>query len=101
MPQTYAIVGAGPSGLAIARALSKPGIRYVGFESAADVCGLWNLDRPWAAAYFRERAERPLPDLIGGYKRLALGLMTYRLDEDACRRTIRRLRETLIRKPSL
>jgi thioredoxin reductase len=51
MPQIIAIVGAGPSGLAIARALSKAGIRYVGFESAADVGGLWNIDNPRSTIY--------------------------------------------------
>jgi len=51
MPQIFAIVGAGPSGLAIARALSKAGIHYVGFESAADVGGLWNIDNPRSTIY--------------------------------------------------
>ena len=51
MPQAYAIIGAGPSGLAMARALSEAGIRYVGFESAADVGGLWNIDNPRSTIY--------------------------------------------------
>ncbi|WP_341954033.1 NAD(P)/FAD-dependent oxidoreductase [Salinibacterium sp. TMP30] len=51
MPQTIAIIGAGPSGLAAARALDKAGIRYVGFESADDVGGLWNIDNPRSTMY--------------------------------------------------
>lgn len=51
MPQTIAIIGAGPSGLAAARALDKSGIRYVGFESADDVGGLWNIDNPRSTMY--------------------------------------------------
>jgi len=51
MPHTIAIIGAGPSGLAAARALDKEGIRYVGFESADDVGGLWNIDNPRSTMY--------------------------------------------------
>lgn len=51
MPRTIAIIGAGPSGLAAARALDKAGIEYVGFESAADVGGLWNIDNPRSTMY--------------------------------------------------
>ncbi|GAA1214167.1 flavin-containing monooxygenase [Rhodoglobus aureus] len=51
MPRTIAIIGAGPSGLAAARALDKAGIRYVGFESAKDVGGLWNIDNPRSTMY--------------------------------------------------
>lgn len=51
MPRTIAIIGAGPSGLAAARALDKAGIRYVGFESADDVGGLWNIDNPRSTMY--------------------------------------------------
>ena len=51
MPHTIAIIGAGPSGLATARALDKAGIHYVGFESADDVGGLWNIDNPRSTMY--------------------------------------------------
>jgi thioredoxin reductase len=51
MPHTIAIIGAGPSGLAAARALDKAGIHYVGFESAEDVGGLWNIDNPRSTMY--------------------------------------------------
>ncbi|CAO1649951.1 NAD(P)/FAD-dependent oxidoreductase [Salinibacterium sp. NYA9b] len=51
MPRTIAIIGAGPSGLAAARALDKAGIHFVGFESANDVGGLWNIDNPRSTMY--------------------------------------------------
>jgi len=51
MAHSVAIIGAGPSGLAIARALDKAGIDYVGFESAAGVGGLWNIDNPRSSMY--------------------------------------------------
>lgn len=51
MPQTIAIIGAGPSGLAAARALDKAGVHYVGFESAGDVGGLWNITNPRSSMY--------------------------------------------------
>jgi cation diffusion facilitator CzcD-associated flavoprotein CzcO len=51
MSRTIAIIGAGPSGLATARALDKAGIDYVGFESADDVGGLWNIDNPRSTMY--------------------------------------------------
>lgn len=47
----YAIIGAGPSGLAAARNLSKLGIAFDGFESASEVGGLWNIDNPRSTVY--------------------------------------------------
>ncbi|MEU6699784.1 NAD(P)-binding domain-containing protein [Pseudonocardia sp. NPDC046786] len=46
-----AVVGAGPSGLAAARALARNGIDWVGFELADDVGGLWNIDAPRSTVY--------------------------------------------------
>ena len=51
MPQSIAIIGAGPSGLAASRALAKAGLSYVGFESADGVGGLWNIDNPRSTMY--------------------------------------------------
>lgn len=48
---TYALIGAGPSGLAGARNLQKAGIDFTGFESADDVGGLWNIDNPLSTVY--------------------------------------------------
>jgi len=46
-----ALIGAGPSGLAGARALRRAGIPFHGFEAAADVGGLWNIDNPRSTMY--------------------------------------------------
>lgn len=51
MPQHYAIIGAGPSGLAGARNLDRLGLSFDGFESAEDVGGLWNIDNPRSTVY--------------------------------------------------
>lgn len=47
----YALIGAGPSGLAGARNLLRFGIDFDGFESASDVGGLWNIDNPRSTMY--------------------------------------------------
>ena len=47
----YAIIGAGPSGLAAARNLQRFGIPWAGFELGADVGGLWNIDGPRSTVY--------------------------------------------------
>lgn len=46
-----AIVGAGPAGLAAARALALRGIPYVQFERHTDVGGLWDIDNPGTPMY--------------------------------------------------
>ncbi|MGA9747130.1 MAG: NAD(P)-binding domain-containing protein [Nocardioides sp.] len=48
---TYAVIGAGPSGLAAARNLQRYGHEYVGYELADDVGGLWNIDGPRSTVY--------------------------------------------------
>lgn len=51
MMSTYAIVGAGPSGLASARALSRRGIRVEGYEASHGVGGLWDITNPRSTVY--------------------------------------------------
>lgn len=51
MPPRYAIIGAGPSGLAGARALDRAGIAFDGYESGTEVGGLWNIDNPRSTMY--------------------------------------------------
>ncbi len=68
----YAIIGAGPSGLAGARNLDKLGIAFDGFESAGGVGGLWNIDNPRSTVYesahlissktTTQFSEFPMPD---------------------------------------
>ncbi|MCR2810388.1 MULTISPECIES: NAD(P)/FAD-dependent oxidoreductase [unclassified Microbacterium] len=47
----YAVIGAGPSGLAAARALSKAGIAFDGFEAGRGVGGLWDIQNPRSTMY--------------------------------------------------
>ena len=47
----YAVIGAGPMGLATARNLQKHGIPFVGFELNSDVGGLWDIDNPHSTMY--------------------------------------------------
>ncbi|MGV8969172.1 MAG: flavin-containing monooxygenase [Microbacteriaceae bacterium] len=51
MQRRFAIIGAGPSGLAAARAFQKKNIDFVGFESSDNVGGLWNIDNPRSTMY--------------------------------------------------
>jgi len=46
-----AIIGAGPSGLAMARALQRAGIAFDGFEASCGVGGLWDIDNPRSSMY--------------------------------------------------
>ena len=43
---SYAVIGAGPSGLAAARNLDRLDISWTGYELGDDVGGLWNIDGP-------------------------------------------------------
>lgn len=47
----FALIGAGPMGLAMAKTLLEQGIKFQGFELAADVGGLWDIDAPLSTMY--------------------------------------------------
>ncbi|MCS3844742.1 NAD(P)/FAD-dependent oxidoreductase [Microbacterium sp. AK031] len=47
----YAVIGAGPSGLATARALQVQGIEIDGFEASHGVGGLWDITNPRSTMY--------------------------------------------------
>ena len=50
-PTTYAVIGAGPTGLAALRTLQRYGLDAVGYELADDVGGLWHIDGPRSTMY--------------------------------------------------
>ena len=74
---SLAIIGAGPSGLAAARNLDRQGVPWVGFELAAGVGGLWDIDGPRSTVYesahlissrtTTEFAEFPMRDGVADY----------------------------------
>ena len=47
----YAVIGAGPSGLAAARALHTRGITVDGYEASHGVGGLWDITNPRSTMY--------------------------------------------------
>lgn len=73
----YAVIGAGPMGLATARNLQKQGLDFVGFEGHTDVGGLWDIDNPHSTMYesahlisskhMTEFAEFPMDESVAPY----------------------------------
>lgn len=49
--KSYAVIGAGPSGLAVMRALQKTGIDATGYEASHGVGGLWDITNPRSTVY--------------------------------------------------
>lgn len=47
----FALIGAGPMGLAMAKLLKEQGIPFQGFELHSDVGGLWDIDAPQSTMY--------------------------------------------------
>lgn len=47
----FALIGAGPMGLAAAKVLVEQGIAFQGFELNSDVGGLWDIDGPRSTMY--------------------------------------------------
>lgn len=74
---TFAVIGAGPAGLAAVRNLTRLGLDVVGFEIHNDVGGLWDIDSPTSTMYdsahlisskrMTEYAEFPMPDSVAPY----------------------------------
>jgi cation diffusion facilitator CzcD-associated flavoprotein CzcO len=75
--EKYAIIGAGPSGLAGARNLQKFGIPFDGFEAHSGVGGLWDIKNPNSTVYesahlisskkMTEFVEFPMPDSVAPF----------------------------------
>lgn len=73
----YAVIGAGPMGLATARNLQKQNIPFTGFELHSDVGGLWDIDNPHSTMYdsahlisskgMTEFREFPMKDSVASY----------------------------------
>ncbi|MEP3438301.1 MAG: NAD(P)/FAD-dependent oxidoreductase, partial [Hoeflea sp.] len=51
MRNHYALIGAGPMGLAMAKTLLEQGIPFQGFELHSDVGGLWDIEGPKSTMY--------------------------------------------------
>lgn len=49
--EKFALIGAGPMGLAMAKVLKEQGIPFQGFELHSDVGGLWDIDAPLSTMY--------------------------------------------------
>lgn len=75
--EPFALIGAGPAGLATARNLQRRGIPFVGFEKHNDVGGLWDIGNPHSTVYesahlisskrMTEFAEMPMADSVADY----------------------------------
>ena len=73
----YAVIGAGPMGLSMARNLKKYGLDFTGFEIHSDVGGLWDIESPTSTMYqsahlisskrMTEFAELPMADDVATY----------------------------------
>ncbi|QDG78546.1 NAD(P)/FAD-dependent oxidoreductase [Labrenzia sp. PHM005] len=49
--ESFALIGAGPMGLAMAKVLTEQGIPFQGFELHSDVGGVWDIDGPRSTMY--------------------------------------------------
>lgn len=74
---SFALIGAGPMGLAAAKVLKEQGIAFQGFELHDDVGGLWDIDAPRSTMYetahlissarMTEFTDFPMPDDVAEY----------------------------------
>lgn len=73
----FALIGAGPMGLATAKVFLEEGIAFDGFELHSDVGGLWDIDGPRSTMYetahlisskrMTEFADFPMKDEVAEY----------------------------------
>ena len=73
----FALIGAGPMGLAAAKVLKEQGIPFQGFELHSDVGGLWDIDAPKSTMYetahlisskrMTEFTDFPMEDSVAEY----------------------------------
>ncbi|WP_298933551.1 NAD(P)-binding domain-containing protein [uncultured Ruegeria sp.] len=74
---TFALIGAGPMGLAAAKVLTEQGIAFQGFDLHSDVGGLWDIDAPRSTMYesahlisskrMTEFTDFPMKDAVAEY----------------------------------
>ncbi|WP_336604047.1 flavin-containing monooxygenase [Agromyces seonyuensis] len=86
------------NGLAVLGMIEASGIGWEGRAEQARLLGRYLKavqDAPASAARFRAQAAKPWPDLTGGYRYLGLARMSYYVNKDAYRGTVRKLTETL------
>ncbi|MEF3403563.1 flavin-containing monooxygenase [Agromyces sp. CCNWLW203] len=86
------------NGLFVLGMIEASGIGWQGRYEQAELIAAYlaaDADAPEAAARFRQRADAPWPDLTGGYDYLGLDRMSYYVNKDAYRRTVKRLLGTL------
>ncbi|GAA3234498.1 flavin-containing monooxygenase [Actinocorallia longicatena] len=77
MVESFAVIGAGPSGLAAARNLQRAGLAWTGYELAGDVGGLWDFEGPRSTVYesahlisskgTTQFSEHPMGDEVADY----------------------------------
>lgn len=73
----FALIGAGPMGLACAKVLLEQGVAFEGFELHSDVGGLWDIEGPHSTMYdsahlissrtMTEFADFPMADDVADY----------------------------------
>ncbi|MGX9350843.1 flavin-containing monooxygenase [Shimia sp. W99] len=75
--EQFALIGAGPMGLAAAKVLVEQGIAFQGFELHSDVGGLWDIEAPRSTMYesahlissktMTEFADFPMAETVAEY----------------------------------
>ncbi|MEQ9695460.1 NAD(P)-binding domain-containing protein [Shimia sp. SDUM112013] len=75
--EQFALIGAGPMGLAAAKVLKEQDIPFQGFELHSDVGGLWDIEAPLSTMYesahlisskrMTEFADFPMDDAVAEY----------------------------------
>lgn len=89
------------NGLFLLGMIEASGIGWQGRYEQAELIASYLAalaDDPASAAAFRAEASGAWPDLTGGYRYLALERMSYYVNKDAYRRTVRRKIASLQRK---
>ncbi|MGR9108696.1 MAG: NAD(P)-binding protein, partial [Gammaproteobacteria bacterium] len=63
----YCVIGAGASGLAVAKNFKEQGLDFDVFERHAEVGGLWGYGRPYSAVYQSTRliSSKPMTEFRG------------------------------------